>query len=237
MLVRLQKLLADAGVASRRASEALILEGAVTVNGAVVRELGTKVEDHADQVAVNGQPVRVRRKLYVALHKPAGYICTRHDPEARHTVFDLLPKEWNNIYPVGRLDRASEGLIFLTNDGQFCLRLTHPRYGVRKVYLVAVEGRVELPLLEQLTKGVQDQGELLRADKARLLFANNRNSELELELTEGKNREIRRLLGAFNLVVTRLQRIRIGNIKLAELPQGKWRTLTESEISSLLEKK
>jgi len=237
MLVRLQKLLADAGVASRRASEAIIVEGRVTVNGAVVRELGTKVDTVADQVTVDGEPVRVRRKLYVALHKPPGYITTRSDPESRDTVFDLLPKEWRSLYPVGRLDRASEGLLFLTNDGQFCLRLTHPRYGVRKLYLVTVTGRVEPPLLKKMLEGVTDAGELVKADRARLLSANNRHSQLELELTEGKNREIRRLLAALNLVITRLQRIKIGPIKLGELPSGKWRALTETEIKSLLAEK
>jgi 23S rRNA pseudouridine2605 synthase len=236
MLVRLQKLLADAGVASRRASEAIILEGRVMVNGAVVRELGAKVEASA-RITVDGQPVHARRKLFVALHKPPGFLCTRKDPEQRDTVFSLLPREWENLYPVGRLDADSEGLLFLTNDGQFCLHLTHPRYGIRKVYLVEVEGRVDPPLLEQLQQGVTDDGEHLKADKAKLLYASKRLSQLELTLTEGKNREIRRLCAALNLVITRLQRIQIGPIKLGELPQGKWRTLTETEIKSLLAKK
>jgi len=235
-MVRLQKFLADSGVASRRAAEELILAGRVTVNGQIVRQLGTKVDPRAHGVTVDGQPVRPRRRLYEALHKPPGYLCTRCDPERRQTIGELLPKEWQHLYSVGRLDRDSEGLIFLTNDGQFSLRLTHPRYGACKTYQVTVAGRVETPVLARLTRGVVEQGETLKAQKARLLSASNSRSVMELELTEGKNREIRRLLSALGLTVMRLQRTRIGPIKLGELPQGKWRTLTEPEIKSLLPK-
>ena len=233
-MVRLQKFLAEAGVASRRASEQLILSGHVTVNGQPVRELGTKIHPDRDEIAVDGDPVRVRRKIYIALNKPPGFLCTRADPLQRHTISDLLPKEWSHLVHVGRLDRESEGLIFLTNDGQFALRLTHPRYGVRKVYRVIAEGKVLRSLLSRLTAGVHDCGELLKAEKAQLISANNTRSILELELAEGKNREIRRLLAALNVNVERLQRIQIGRVKLAELPPGKWRTLTEPEIKSLL---
>jgi len=234
--VRLQKYLADCGVASRRAGEQLILAGRVEVNGQIARELGTKIHPSADRVAVDGQSVRPRRKLYVALHKPPGYLCTRRDPERRRTVCELLPREWEHLHSVGRLDRDSEGLLFLTNDGQFSLRLTHPRYGARKTYLVTVAGRVEQAMLAQMTQGIADAGETLKAEKARLLSASNSKSVLELELAEGKNREVRRLLAALNLVVMRLQRVRIGPIKLGELPPGKWRTLTEPEIKSLISK-
>lgn len=233
-MVRLQKFLAEAGVASRRAAEQIILTGRVTVNGAPVRELGTKVHPDRDEIAVDGDPVRVRRKIYIALNKPSGFLCTRKDPLGRHTIGDLLPKEWSHLVNVGRLDRESEGLLFLTNDGDFALRLTHPRYGVRKVYRVGVEGLVKHSLLKKFTEGVRDCGELLKAEKARLLSANNSRSILELELAEGKNREIRRLLAALDLNVERLQRIQIGRIKLGELRSGKWRTLTEPEIKSLL---
>jgi 23S rRNA pseudouridine2605 synthase len=233
-MVRLQKFLADAGVASRRAGEQIILAGRVMVNGKIVRELGTKVHPARDRVTVDGQPVRPRRRLYVALHKPPGYICSRRDPERRRTIGELLPKEWEHLSSVGRLDNDSEGLIFLTNDGQFSLRLTHPRYGARKTYQVTVEGRIPKAALDQITQGVTDKGETVKADKARLISASNTRSVVELELTEGKNREIRRLLTALGLVILRLQRIRIGPIKLGELPPGKWRILTEPEIKSLL---
>jgi 23S rRNA pseudouridine2605 synthase len=234
MLVRLQKFLADAGVASRRAGEQYILDGRVAVNGQVRQDLGAKVNPARDGVSVDGQRVRPRRKLYLALHKPRGYLCTRHDPHQRPVIGDLLPAEWRHLFPVGRLDYASEGLIFVTNDGQFCLSLTHPRYGVRKTYRVTVAGRVESLLLERMVQGIAVEGQKLKADKARLCSANNTLSVVELELAEGKNREIRRLLAALGLTVLRLTRIRIGPIKLGELPEGKWRTLTETEIHSLL---
>ncbi len=232
--VRLQKFLAESGVASRRASEEIILAGRVRVNGQIVNELGTKVHPGHDEVLVDGAKVKPKRKIYVALNKPRGYICTRRDPADRRIVSDLLPAEWQHLQSVGRLDRDSEGLIFLTNDGQFSLCLTHPRYGVRKTYRLTVEGCVEPPLLEKFLKGVVDEGEKLKADKARILSANNTSSVLELELMEGKNREIRRLCAGLNLTVLRLQRTRIGPIRLGELPEGKWRTLSDAEIKTLL---
>src|SRR6266436_3582494 len=160
-MVRVQKFLADAGVASRRAGEQIIVAGRVTVNGDDVRELGSKVHPTRDRVTVDGRPVRARRRLYVALHKPRGYICSRRDPERRRTIGELLPKEWDHLHSVGRLDLDSEGLIFLTNDGQFSLRMTHPRYGACKTYQVTVAGRVERPVLDRLTRGVVEQGETL----------------------------------------------------------------------------
>jgi pseudouridine synthase len=232
--VRLQKFLAEAGVASRRASEQIILEGRVSVNGRSVRELGSKVDPVHDRVTVDGTPVRQKRKLYVALHKPPGYICTRQDELKRRTIGALLPKEWGNLHSVGRLDFESEGLIFLTNDGEFSLRLTHPRYGVRKKYMATVGGRVGSEMLNRFTRGVSVEGEVLRVEKARVLSANNSNSVVELELAEGKNREVRRLFESQGLTVNRLVRTQIGKIKLGELPGGKWRILTEPEIKSLL---
>jgi 23S rRNA pseudouridine2605 synthase len=231
--VRLQKFLAEAGVASRRASEKLIASGKVSVTGRTVTELGTKVEAH-DKVSVDGQAVRQKRKLYVALNKPPGYVCSRQDDLKRLKIGNLLPKEWDNLYSVGRLDLESEGLIFLTNDGDFSLHLTHPRFGVRKKYTAVVSGRVESDMLHRITHGVTHEGEKLKADKARLVSANNSNSVVELELTEGKNREVRRLFESQGLEVKRLVRTQIGKIKLGELPSGKWRTLTEPEIKSLL---
>jgi 23S rRNA pseudouridine2605 synthase len=232
--VRLQKFLAEAGIASRRASEKIILAGRVAVNGRTVNELGAKVEPPGDRVTVDGAPVRVRRKMYVALNKPRGYICSRRDDLRRRTIGTLLPREWDNLHSVGRLDLDSEGLIFLTNDGEFSLHLTHPRYGVRKKYLATVTGRVESDILDRFTRGVEHEGENLKAEKARILSANNSNSLVELELAEGKNREVRRLFESQGLEVNRLVRTQIGKIKLGELPSGKWRTLTESEIKSLL---
>jgi 23S rRNA pseudouridine2605 synthase len=233
-VVRLQKFLAEAGVASRRASEQIILGGRVTINGRPAQELGVKVDPARDQVAVDGDPVRPRRKLYVALNKPPGYVCSQRDELKRRTIGNLLPKEWSHLQSVGRLDYESEGLIFLTNDGEFSLHLTHPRYGVRKQYIATVVGRVEPEMLARLKRGVEQAGELLKAERARLISANNTTSVVELELAEGKNREVRRMFETQGLAVGRLVRTQIGRIRLGELPSGKWRTLTETEIHSLL---
>jgi 23S rRNA pseudouridine2605 synthase len=233
-MVRLQKFLAEAGVASRRASERIIFEGRVTVNGKIVRELGSKVDPAHDRVAVDGKSLKPKRKLYVALNKPPGYICTRRDPESRKIISELLPDEWSNLVSVGRLDCASEGLLFLTNDGDFCLKLTHPRYGVRKKYRVMIEGSVDRELTERLTKGMVHEGEKLQAERARVLATNNSTTLLEIELAEGKYRELRRMFEVLGRRVIRLQRIQIGPIKLGELRTGRWRTLTEAEIKSLL---
>jgi 23S rRNA pseudouridine2605 synthase len=231
--VRLQKFLADAGVASRRAGEQFILEGRVAVNGHIVRLLGTKVDPAHDRVEVDGKPVREKRKIYVALHKPVKYVCSHKDELGRRTIYELLPKEWGTISSVGRLDYNSEGLIFLTNDGQFALRLTHPRYGVHKKYVATVEGEVKPEMLRRFTQGIFDGGEKLKALSAHLKSGSRARSVVELELGEGKNREVRRLFESQNLTVKQLQRTQIGKIKLGELKMGKWRTLTEAEIKTL----
>ncbi|MGI8966512.1 MAG: pseudouridine synthase [Limisphaerales bacterium] len=234
--MRLQKFLADAGVASRRASEQIILAGRVSVNGNLVLELGTKTDPARDRVVVDGHPIKTKRKIYIALNKPRGYLCARLDKTDRKLITELLPQEWSHLFSVGRLDLDSDGLIFLTNDGEFSLRLTHPRYGVSKTYRVAVAGKVDSASLRKILRGMEDRGETLRAQKARILSANHTESVVELELAEGKNREVRRLFEAQGIAVNRLQRIKIGKIKLGELPIGKWRTLTEPEIKSLLSK-
>ncbi len=235
-MVRLQKFLADAGVASRRAGEDLILEGRVHVNGRVVRVLGTRVNPEHDTVTIDGKPARPRRRLYVALNKPRRCVCSRKDEKGRSSVYDLIPRDWSNLFTVGRLDYDSEGLIFLTNDGEFSLHLTHPRYGIRKKYLVMIDGRFGEEGVHQLCRGVLDDGERLRALTVRVHYSGPAGSLVELELTEGKNREVRRMFGTLGLTVKRLQRIQIGRIKLGELRPGRWRTLTDSEIKTLLTK-
>ncbi|MFN0068987.1 MAG: pseudouridine synthase [Limisphaerales bacterium] len=233
-VLRLHKFLADAGVASRRAAEQWMRDGRVTVNGTPALEPGCKVDPLHDRVLVDGQPVRAARRLYVALHKPRGYLCTRKDPEERQIVGDLLPSEWSSLYPVGRLDRDSEGLLFLTNDGEFCLHLTHPRYGVHKRYLAVVEGKLDPALLPRLTAGIPDGGETLRAEGAALLAATKSASTVELVLREGRYREVRRMFAALGHRVIRLQRVQIGPIRLGELRPGRWRTLTPAEVKTLL---
>jgi 23S rRNA pseudouridine2605 synthase len=230
----LQKFLADAGVASRRTGERFILEGRVSVNGETVRQLGSKVEPDHDQVAVDGKPVRVRKLVYVALNKPAGCVCSRQDELNRPTIYELIPREWNTVQSVGRLDYNSEGLIFLTNDGQFALRLTHPRYGVRKKYLATVEGEVTREMLQLFKRGVYHEGERLQALAAKVVSGTRDKSVVELELGEGKNREVRRLFESQALTVKKLLRTQVGRIRLGELKPGKWRTLNAAEIKTLI---
>ncbi|HEV2455706.1 MAG TPA: pseudouridine synthase [Verrucomicrobiae bacterium] len=222
--------MADAGVASRRAAEQMIREGRVAVNGRAVHQLGARVDPLHDRVSVDGRQIRERKKLYIALHKPAGFVCSHNDELGRRTVYDLLPAEWQIANTVGRLDFNSEGLIFLTNDGQFALRLTHPRYGVRKKYVATVDGGVEQEMLGKFVRGIFHAGDKLKADSARQVSKN----VVELELSEGKNREVRRLFESQGLTVRRLQRTQIGKIKLGELKPGRWRALTDTEIKTLL---
>jgi pseudouridine synthase len=234
MQVRLHKFIADAGIASRRAAERLMREGRVLVNGVPALEPGVKVHPTADAVTVDGRPIQVRARRTVALNKPVGYVCSkaRQTPKQR-LVTDCLPAAWSDLYPVGRLDRESEGLLLLTNDGEFCLRLTHPRYGVVKKYVAGVIGKLGLANLDQLRAGVTDRGEVLRPQRVRLLSANASHSVVELDLTEGKQHEVRRLFAALGFAVERLQRVQIGPVKLGELPPGRWRVLAPAEIEAL----
>ena len=232
--IRLQKFLADAGVASRRSAEKIIAEGRVEVNGRKVTVTGSKVDPAVDRIKLDGRPVSTRKRIYLALHKPRGYLCSRVDPEDRRIASELLPEEWSHLYPVGRLDLDSEGLILFTNDGDFCLHLTHPRYGVTKVYMATVRGSMDANVVRRITAGIQHDGELLKALKARILASGNATSLVEVVLGEGKNREVRRLFEAQGLEVVRLVRTQIGKIRLAQLPSGKWRTLTDTEVKTLL---
>lgn len=234
MQVRLQKFLSEAGVASRRAAELLILQERVAVNGQPVRQLGFKVDPARDRVTVDGRPARPKPHLYVALHKPRGCICTRRDERGRPTVFEFLPADWRNLYPVGRLDFNTEGLLFLTNDGDFALRVTHPRYGVRKRYQATVNGRVTREMLACLERGIRHEGESLKAERVRLLHQGPSRAVVELELAEGRKREVRRLLESLGLTVRRLVRTHIGAVALGALKPGRWRQLTPAEIKSLL---
>ena len=233
-MVRLQKFLADAGVASRRTGEQFILDGRVSVNGQTVRLLGTKIDPDHDRVAVDGKFARAKKLLYIALNKPVGCVCSRQDELDRPTIYDLLPREWETVQTVGRLDYNSEGLIFLTNDGQFALRLTHPRYGVRKKYLATVEGEVTSEMLRLFKRGIVHEGERLQALAARIVSGTRDKSVVELELGEGRNREVRRLFESQALKVKKLQRTQIGKIRLGELKPGKWRTLNAVEIKTLI---
>ena len=220
-------------MASRRAGEQIILEGRVTVNGGVIRLLGTKIDPDHDKVTVDGNPISARNKLYLALNKPPRCVCSHNDELGRPTIYELLPAEWGIVNSVGRLDFNSEGLIFLTNDGQFALRLTHPRYGVCKKYLATVEGEVTREMLEKFRSGIFHEGEKLKALAARIVSGSRARSVVEIELGEGKNREVRRLFESQGLLVKKLQRTQIGKIRLGELRLGHWRTLNAVELKTL----
>ncbi len=235
---RLQKVLAHAGVASRRHAEALMDAGRVTVNGQVVRQLGARVDPHADDIRVDGRAVRVAPEhTSVLLHKPAGPVTTASDPQGRATVLDLLPDELRTrrLYPVGRLDRDTEGLLLLTNDGALALRLTHPRYALPKEYHALVHGRPTPVALADLRRGVLLPGEARPTAPARawVLRAEGEGTWIGLELHEGRNRQVRRMLTAVGHPVRRLRRVRIGPLTLGELPLGGWRLLTAEEVDGL----
>lgn len=234
VLVRLQKYLAEAGIASRRHSEQLIESGRVSVNGQPVRLLGTKVDAECDAVAVDGKMVVVERKVYIALNKPAGFLCTNHDTHQRKRAVDLLPASLPRLYTVGRLDKDTEGLLFLTNDGTFSLRLTHPRYKMNKTYLVEVEGELTSAEIARLLKGVRSDGETLHANRIFQVRSQKNTTELRLVLSEGKKRQIRRMMAAVGHPVGRLVRLAVGPVELGNLATSQWRHLTHEEIYELM---
>jgi pseudouridine synthase len=233
--VRLQKLLAEAGVASRRAAERLIVAGRVRVNGVPVTELGAHADPARDSIEVDGRPIPgAGPKRYVLLHKPRGFLTTREDPRGRPRVFDLVPELGVRLYSVGRLDFDAEGLLLLTNDGALTYRLTHPRHGVRRIYHVLVEGRLGPDVLAALERGVVLEDGPARVDRARRLRgAGPGLNWVELSLSEGRYREVKRLCRAVGLAVQRLRRVAFGPIELGELPSGQWRELTPAEVERL----
>ena len=235
MFVRLQKFLAEAGIASRRRCEQLIEDGCVSVNGQPVHVLGTKVDPDRDSVIVNGKPVVLERKIYIALNKPAGFLCTNHDTHGRKRAVDVLPRSLPRLYTVGRLDKDTEGLLFLTNDGTFSLRLTHPRYKMSKIYWVEVEGEVKSAGVAHLLKGVRNEGELLHAEKIFQVRTRNTTTELRLVLSEGRKRQIRRMMAAIGHPVKRLVRLAVGPVELGNLATSQWRHLTHEEIYKLMQ--
>jgi pseudouridine synthase len=232
--IRLQAYLARAGVASRRASEQLIVEGRVTVNHQTVTELGTKVIPGRDEVAVDGRVVERQKSFWIALNKPKGYVTTRSDERDRRTVYDLLPREHHHLFHVGRLDRDSEGLLLLTNEGEVANRLMHPRYGVLKEYLADVAEPPTDETLEQLVTGVELEDGTAHAIEAEYMgiLAEDR-FRVRVVLEEGRNREVRRLLEALGHPVLRLRRRSFGPIKLGNLAPGRWRALTPDEVREL----
>jgi 23S rRNA pseudouridine2605 synthase len=230
---RLQKVLAAAGVGSRRGCEELITAGRIEVDRQVVTELGTRVDPVRQEIRVDGEVIKQPKSLYYAVNKPMGVVTTNFDPAGRARVIDLVPTE-QRVFAVGRLDRSSEGLILVTNDGEFANRITHPRYGVEKTYLVRVAGTPSEAELAKLRKGVYLSDGFVRAQSVIEKSRHGQSTDLLIVLNEGRNREIRRILARVGHKVLRLKRIAVGPIKLADLPVGNWRRLMPPEIDALL---
>src|SRR6187397_2014384 len=229
---RLQKILARAGVASRRAAEIAITQGRVSVNGQTVMELGTKADVARDDIRVDGARLQAPAPpVYLLLNKPKGYVSTRQDPGRRPTVMDLVPPV-AGLFPVGRLDITTEGLLLLTNDGAFAERVSHPRYEVPRVYQAKVRRVPAAETLARLRHGVRVDGERMAVDEVRVLEASN-NSWLELVLHEGKHHEVRRLLEAVGHPVSKLRRVALGPVTTRGLEPGEFRHLTEREVRAL----
>lgn len=233
MQERLQKILSRAGFASRRGAEKVMAEGRLTVNGRVVTELGTKADPERDDVRVNGVRVRApRAPVYLVLYKPKGVITTRHDPQGRPTVMDLVPRV-SGLFPVGRLDVTTEGLLVLTNDGAFAERVSHPRYEVPRVYEAKVHGVPDATTLARLRRGFRVGGERMGVDRVRVL-EQDRNAWLEVTLHEGKHHEVKRLFEAVGHPVSKLRRVALGPLTLRGLKPGQFRALHPYEVEALL---
>jgi 23S rRNA pseudouridine2605 synthase len=229
---RLQKVLAAAGVGSRRDCEELIRQGRVEVDRRVVTELGLRVDPDEQELRVDGEVVRIARRVYYLVNKPQNVVSTNYDPDGRPRVIDLVPPH-DHLFTVGRLDRSSEGLILVTNDGELANRLAHPRYGVPKTYRVEVAGHPSPEELEQLRKGVHLAEGKVQASEVHLKKRLKQSTLVEIVLREGRNREIRRMLARLGHKVLRLKRIALGPLKLGELKPGGHRNLDPSEVAAL----
>ncbi len=235
--IRLQKFLADSGIASRRKCEKIILEGRVKVNTKVVTELGTKVNPYKDFIEVDGKVLkRQEDKIYILLNKPIGYVTTVRDQFKRPTVMDLLKGIQTRIVPVGRLDMYTSGALILSNDGEFINKITHPSHEVDKTYNVTIKGKINQEEIEQLKKGVDIGDYVTKPAKVKILkIDENKNiSRIQITIHEGKNRQVRRMCKAINKSVIGLHRAAIGNITVKNLKLGEYRSLNNKEIEDLL---
>jgi 23S rRNA pseudouridine2605 synthase len=231
---RLQKILSQAGVASRRASEQLMLDGRVSVNGTAVRELGTKADPARDDIRVDGRRVKItERRRYILLNKPRGYVTTRSDPHKRPTVIDLIADVADYVYPVGRLDFDTEGLLVLTNDGDLAARLTHPRHGIPRVYEARVRGVPDTHDMTRLAKGIVIDGRRTQPALVKVLHARGEDATLEIAVREGRNRQVRNMCDAIGHPVSSLRRVAIGPLRDPKLRLGRWRDLGEAEVARL----
>lgn len=233
---RLQKYLANNGIASRRKCEELISQGRVKVNDKVVTELGTKIDLNQDIVKFDGKEVKpIKKMVYILLNKPIGYVTTADDQFGRDTVLDLV-KVKERIVPVGRLDMYTSGALILTNDGDFVYKVTHPKHEIEKTYTVTVKGIVQNSEVEQLRKGVKIDDYITKPAKVKILKTDTEKdiSRLEITIHEGKNRQVRKMCEAVNRKVLALHRSKIGNIGVKDIELGKWRYLQESEVQKLI---
>jgi 23S rRNA pseudouridine2605 synthase len=232
-MIRLNKFLAHAGVASRRQCDALIARGRVRVNDVVITNLATHVDPAVHKVYVDDAPVKSEVLVYWVVNKPPGYLCTNRDPGGRPTALDLIPHVAQRVFTVGRLDEASEGMLLMTNDGDLANTLTHPRFEVEKTYHVLVAGSPTPADLRKLTDGVWLAEGKVKARSARRLKPQGDSTWLAVVLSEGKNREIRRMLAKLDHKVMRLKRVAIGNVEIDKLPKGKCRKLSLEELKGL----
>ena len=233
---RIQKVMAAAGYGSRRACEDMVRAGLVRVNGKVVSELPVLVDTGADDIRIEGRRLKRARLVYYLLHKPKGVLCTNSDPAGRVRAIDLLIGVRQRVYPVGRLDASSTGLLLMTNDGDLAERLTHPRYGVEKTYQATIAGRISGEAMEKMKKGVWLAEAKTQGAKVKALHRGHQESVLEIKLREGRNRHIRRVLARLGHKVLKLKRTRIGGLSIRGLGPGSFRPLTTKEIA-LLKKK
>ncbi len=234
--IRLAKFMSEAGVAARRKCEEAIVEGRVTVNGHAVLTPAFRVNPETDEVRYEGQLLRPQKKVYLMLYKPDGYTCSAQDGHAEHLVYELIPAEFGRLYTVGRLDRDSEGLLLLTNDGEFAQMLTHPSHEVLKEYLVFCRGDYDDSCRRIMMEGIMDDGEFLQAKAVKAVFGRNGDIRMTVWLGEGRKREVRRLCAAVGLHVRRLIRVAIGDLVLDGLEAGQWRELTAAERQALFRK-
>lgn len=234
MKVRLQKFLAMAGIASRRACEKLILDGRVQVNGKIVKELGIKVDPDVDEVRVDGEICRIKMKpVYIIMNKPKGVLTTVKDPFGRPTIIDLLAGVKERVFPVGRLDKDTEGLLIITNDGELSYKLTHPKHQIDKTYIAKVMGVPDEKDIRRLRKGIFLEDGKTAPAKVRILKKGKNFAVLEIIIHEGRKRQVRRMCEAIGYPVLSLRRTHIGNLVLRGLAPGEWRYMTEEEVNYL----
>lgn len=235
-IVRLQKYISMCGAASRREAERLIADGKVSVNGKVVREMGVKVEAGADKVSLSGEELKlVMKKYYIMLNKPAGYVTTVKDQFERPTVIDLIKKDISaRVVPVGRLDYETEGLLLMTNDGDFNYHISHPKFNTTKTYYVEINGGITIKGIKALRHGVHIDDYVTSPAEVEMLKAEKGKTSFNITIHEGRNRQVRKMFEAVGCRVTYLKRIKIGNVELGNLPSGHWRHLTSGEISYLM---